>query len=323
MRLWLRALKFVTFVAIIGLALWLADIHKLVAAISRSSFTAIAVALGMSIIAVGLNAVKWRFVIPAIGFVELFKVLLIGQFYSFFFLGQASGEAAKIYLISRGPGNVSSATVSIFADRLTSFIGLLAVSVFGFAMSASQYPPNLRRIALTALALLVGVLAALRHDAFFFHVERVASWIAGTTPRYSAAFARTMRRAIQQWHLAVGNLWRIAAGLLIGALVHIVNVQIFMILAYGMGIHIDFFDWCWIAGLTSVAGLIPITIGQMTSGGALVALLHLLDVSLVDAVALSALVLAVNGMLALIGSVLEWHRLHYQTFPLAGRIEAK
>ena len=108
-----------------------------------------------------------------------------------------------------------------------------------------------------------------------------------------------------------------------GALVHIINVQIFMILAYGMGIHIDFFDWCWIAGLTSVAGLIPITIGQMTSGGALVALLHLLDVSLVDAVALSALVLAVNGMLALIGGVLEWHRLQYRTFPPAGRIEAK
>lgn len=309
MRKFLSFLKLVMVPAIIGVIIWLSGVREIYAVILRSSFTIIAGAFVLSMIAVGLTAVKWRFVIPTIKVAELFKAALIGQFYSFFFLGQASGEAAKIYLISRESGNVSGATVSVFTDRLTSFIGLLTVSVLGFALSSSQYPPQLQQIALIGLTLLVAILIALRHDAFFLHAERVASWIEGRTPAYSSAIARELRRAIQQWHVAVSNPWRVLAGVTVGALVHIVNVLTFMILAFGIGVHINFFDWCWIGGLTSVAGLIPITIGQMTAGGALVALLRLQNVSMVDSLALSALVIAVNGMLAIVGSFLEWHRL--------------
>jgi uncharacterized protein (TIRG00374 family) len=309
MRIFLSFLKLVIVPAIIIAVVWLSGIREIYAVIVRSSFGAVGAAFALSMIAVGLIAVKWQLVIPAIKLADLFKAALIGQFYSFFFLGQASGEAAKIYLISRGSGNVSGATVSVFTDRLTSFIGLLTVSVLGFAMSSGQYPPKLQQIALIGLVLLVGVLIALRHDAFFFHAERVAAWIEGRTPGYSAAIARELRRAIQQWHVAVSNLWRVVAGVLVGALVHIVNVLTFMILARGIGVHLDFFDWCWIGGLTSVAALIPITIGQMTAGGALVALLRLQNISLVDALALSALVIAVNGMLAIVGGFLEWFRL--------------
>ncbi|MBI5261248.1 MAG: flippase-like domain-containing protein [Bradyrhizobium sp.] len=298
--------------AIIGVVVWLSGIREIYAVILRSSFSEVAGAFVLSMIAVGLTAIKWRFVIPAIGVAELFKAALIGQFYSFFFLGQASGEAAKIYLISRESGNVSGATVSVFTDRLTSFIGLLTVSVLGFAMSSSHYPQKLQQIALIGLMLLVAILVALRHDAFFFHAERIATWFESRAPAYSSAIARELRRAIEQWHAAVSNPWRVMAGVLVGALVHIVNVLTFMVLAVGIGVNMDFYDWCWVAGLTSVAGLIPITIGQMTAGGALVALLHMQNVSMVDAVALSALIIAVNGMLAIVGSLLEWRRLHFR-----------
>ena len=309
MRKFLSIVKFVMIPAIIGIVIWLSGVREIYAVILRSSFGVIAGAFVLSMLAVYLIAVKWRLVIPTIRVTELFRAALIGQFYSFFFLGQASGEAAKIYLISRESGNVSGATVSVFTDRLTSFIGLLAVSVLGFALSSNQYPPQLQWTALIGLTLLVAVLIALRHDAFFHHAERVASWIEGRSPAYSSAMARELRRAIQQWHVAVSNPWRVLVGVSVGALAHLVNVLTFMLLAFGIGVRIDFFDWCWIAGLTSVAGLIPITIGQMTAGGALVALLLLQHVSMVDSLALSALVIAVNGMLGLIGGLLEWHRL--------------
>ena len=302
-------LKLVMVPAIIGVIIWLSGIREIYAVIVRSSLGIIAAAFALSMLSVGLTAVKWRFVMPTIGVARLFKAALIGQFYSFFFLGQASGEAAKIYLVSRESGNVSGATVSVFTDRLTSFIGMLTISVLGFALSSSRYPPRLQQTALIGLTLLVAVLIALRHDAFFHHAERLASWIESRTPAYSSAIARELRRAVEQWHVAVSNPWRVLAGVTIGALAHIVNVLTFMVLAAGIGVHIDFFDWCWIGGLTSVAGLIPITIGQMTAGGALVALLRLQNVSMVDALALSALVIAVNGMLAIVGSLLEWHRL--------------
>jgi uncharacterized protein (TIRG00374 family) len=302
-------LQLVAVPAIIAVVVWLGGIRDIYAVILRSSFGIPAGAFVLSMIAVSLTAAKWRLVIPSIKVHELLEAALIGQFYSFFFLGQASGEAAKVYLISRKSRNVSGAAVSVFTDRLTSFIGLLTVSVIGFAMSSSHYPPRLQQMAIAGLVLLIAALVALRHDAFFVHAERIASWIEGRTPGYPSAIARALRRAIQQWHVAVRSLWRVMAGVSIGALIHVVNVLTFMTLANGIGVRLDFFDWCWIAGLISVAGLIPITVGQMTAGGALVALLRLQDVSLVDALALSALVIAVNCMLAVVGALLEWRRL--------------
>lgn len=316
MKNWLHALKIATFAAVVGLVVWVSDVHEIYAVILRSSIGAIAASLALSVIAVGLNALKWRLVTPTISVLELFKAAMIGQFYSFFFFGQASGEAAKIYLISRGSGNISGATVSVFADRLVSFIGLLTVSVVGFAMSKASYPAELQRVALLGLVVLVAILVALRHNAFFIYAERAACWLEGRTQRYSAAFATALRQAIEQWHVSTSNPWRITGGLSVGALVHITNVVTFMILARGISINISFFDWCWIAGLTSVAGLIPVTIGQITSGGALVALIHLQNVPIADSLALSALIILVNCMLALIGCLLEWRRLQFPATPL-------
>ncbi len=309
MRRLLLFLKLMAVPIIIGVVVWLSGIREIYAVILRSSFGVIVGAFALSMLAVGLTAAKWRFVIPTINVAELFRTALIGQFYSFFFLGQASGEAAKIYLISRQSGSVGGATVSVITDRLTSFIGMLSVSVIGFALSSSQYPLQLQQGALIGLTLLVAVLIALRHDAFFLRAERFAAWVESRTSAYSSIAARELRTAIQQWHIATANPWRVLAGVLVGALVHVVNVLTFMVLAAGVGVRVDFFDWCWIGGLTSVAGFIPVTIGQLASGGALVALLRLQNASMVDALAISALMIAVNGMLAIVGALLEWYRL--------------
>ncbi len=309
----LTFLKYVMVPALVAAAIWLSGIREIYDAILRSSFVNITEAFVLSLLSVGLTAVKWRLIIPAIKTLELLKAALIGQFYSFFLFGQASGEAAKIYLISRETGSISSATVSVFTDRLTSFIGMLVISVVGFALSSGQYPAQLQQVALIGLVLLIGILAALRHDAFFIKTEHLAAWVESRSPAYSSVIARELRKAIQQWHIAISRLSRVLAGISIGALAHIVNVITFIVLARSIAVHLDLFDWCWIAGLISVAGLIPITIGQMAAGGALVALLHLQGIPVTDALALSALTLLVNAMLAMTGGALEWRRLRAQT----------
>ena len=172
---------------------------------------------------------------------------------------------------------------------------MLSVSVIGFGMS-SRLPAEISAITLAGLVLLVGGLIALRHDALFRWAERVVAWIEGRRTVFGA-LVRELQNAIRQWHVAVSQWWRVVTGVSIGALVHIVNVLTFMVLAVGIGINIGF-GRCWIAGLVSIAGLIPITIGQVTAGGALVALLRVQNVSMVDAVALAALVVAVTCLVA-------------------------
>jgi uncharacterized protein (TIRG00374 family) len=313
----LRTVKLVVFAAIVGLLIWFGGTQNILQSMRRVGFPTILLAFILSVVVIWLIAVKWRFILPRAGTVSLFKVALIGQFYSFFFLGQVSGEAAKIYLLSRASGDIGGSAVSVLADRLTSFIGLLILSVIGFALSTNTFPPALQRTSLIVLAVLLGGLLALRNNAVFALAERLIAWVEGLSPRL-AATAGLLRKAVDQWHVSVANTYRVVAAVLMGVFIHVGNVLTVMILADAINIRFGFFDWCWIVGLMSIAGFIPITIGQVTAGGALVGLLQLLKVPLADAVALSALVLAVNFLLGLSGAVAAWRGLHRPLDKTAG-----
>lgn len=120
-----------------------------------------------------------------------------------------------------------------------------------------------------------------------------------------------LRQAIEHWYVAVRNIHRVAAGVTLGALVHVGNVLVVMVIARGVGIDINFFDFCWIVGVMSIAGLVPIVTGQLVAYGTLVALLQLLGVPLVDAVATFVLIMAIHLVIATIGGFLAlqvWDR---------------
>jgi len=300
-------LQLVAFIAIVGLVIAFADLKSIWQGAQRASLGVIILAFVLSIVIITTSAFKLQLIMPAVPVATLIRIALISQFYSYFFLGQASGEAAKIYMLSRASGKLSGSMVSVIADRLTSFIGLLIVSIVGFGFSPSTYPHRLQELSLIFLAVLTIALLALRHDVAFLLAERIVVRIEQSMPRLKSIVG-PLREAIEQWHVSVRNIYRVLAGVSIGAIVHIGNVSVVMILASGVGIEINFFDWCWIVGIMSVAGLVPITIGQVTAYGTMVALLQLFKIPVADALAVSVLILAVNFVTALIGALLEWQR---------------
>lgn len=307
MKRWTVVIKLVVLAGIVGLVLAISDWRAIVDAVSRVGLVVIAAAFGLSVAVIAVNAVKWQLSVPTARIAVLFRILMISQFYSFFFVGQASGEAAKMYMLSRASGHAGGAVVSVFADRLTSFIGMLLVTVVSFALSPSKYPASLQAISVTGLVVLVAALLALRHDAAFNFAERLASRLERSTREWTRAVT-FLRQAIEQWHVAVRNLARVSVGVLIGALVHIGFVLVVIIVAHGVGIRVSFFDWCWIVGIMSIAGLVPIAVANMAQQGSMTVVLQILGVPLSDALALAVLITAVNLLIAMIGALLEWYR---------------
>jgi uncharacterized protein (TIRG00374 family) len=305
---WPQLLKLATFVAIVGFLVWFGGPRDILDSMSRVGVVTVTLAFVISVLTVALNSAKWRLVLPDTPFLALLKIALISQFYSFFFFGQASGEVAKVYMLSRTSGNVGGAAASLFIDRLTSFLGLLLVSILGFALSSSTYPSALRETAIVVLVVLAALLVAIRQDAAFALAERTVVWVERTWPRLQA-IAETLRKAIVQWRASIASPSRLLFGIALGAIGHVGTVVTIALLAQGIGIYIDPLDWCWIAGLMGMAGLVPISVGQATAGGALVGLLHILGVPVADAVALSALILVVNFLLSMLGALLEWRRI--------------
>jgi len=301
------AIKLGVLAGIIGLVLAFCDLRAIFDATSRAGLIIVAAAFGLSIIVIAINAVKWHLSMPTARIAVLFRILMISYFYSFFFVGQASGEAAKMYMLSRASGHAGGAVVSVFADRWTSFIGMLLVTVIGFAFSPSKYPASLQAISVIGLAVLIALLLTLRHDAVFVLAERFATRLDRSARRWTRAVT-FLRQAIEQWHIAVRDLGRVSVSSLMGMVIHIGNVLVVIILARGVGIHVNFFDWCWIVGVMSIAGMVPITVGYVTANGVMAALLQLLGVPISDAVAVAVLLIAVHLLLALVGALIAWLR---------------
>ncbi len=293
--------------AFVGLTIWLLDARAILAVLQRIEIGHFALACVISGVVMILTAVKWRIVLPNVALGDIIRLVFIGQFYSFFFFGQASGEAAKIYLLSKNLGNVSGAAASNVADRLTSLVALLAVSVVGFACSSTEFPRGLQWTAVTVLSVCIVLLLSLRLEAAVKVALSIATWMEGSR-RAQAYAGRALRNAIAQWHASVHDLGRISLSLLLGVLIHLGNAAALAILAVGVHVSLPFADWCWIVGIMSVAGLIPLSIGQVTANGTLVGLLHIVGTPLNDAMTVSILSLFINFLIAVAGALLEWLR---------------
>ena len=292
---------------VIGLILAFGDLDSIWQGARRAGIEAILAALTLSVLIVAISAWKWHLVVPEVQISTLCKIVLIGQFYSFSLFGQASGEAAKIYVLGRTLGKLRGSMVSVLADRLTSIIGLLVVSIIGFSLSPTDDPYNFKEISVIVLVAFVVLLFALRYELVLLLATRLESRIEHSAPRLGK-ITRYFRQAVEQWHVSMRNMRRVLAAVLFGALIHVCNAALVMILAQGVGIGVSFFDWCWIVGIMGIAGLVPITMGQLTSYATMVALLQLFNVSVADALAVSMMILAVHFFSAATGALLEWIR---------------
>ena len=306
-RLLWRAFQVAALIVLIALVVTFADLPKILSAVTRIGPVIMVSGLIISIISIMGNACKWHLLTPQIGVMALFRVLMISQFYSFFLLGQASGEAAKIIMLARSSGRSSGAIVSVLADRITSLVGLLIVAVLGFSLSGGDYPDELRWLSIVSLVALVVGLLALRHNAVFRFAEYVIQRIERSSTRL-VLVARPLRHAIEQWHASFKDLRVVAVSTVIGSAVQVTNVSLAMLLAHQVGIHVPFWDWCWIFGIVSIAGLIPITIGSVTAGSTLVGLLVLVGAPVNAAVAVTISQLAINFILAIAGGALAWRQ---------------
>jgi uncharacterized protein (TIRG00374 family) len=297
----IRILGTLTFV---GLTIWLLDVRTTFAVLERVEIGYFFLASVLSCLVLIITALKWRIVLPTVSFRDLVRIVFIGQFYSFFFLGQATGEAAKIYLLSKNLGNMSGAAASSVADRLTSLVGFLTVSLLGFALSSIEFPPALQWLSITILSVCLAFLLSFRLPVAVQIALRLTMRMEAAS-RIFVYSARAFRNAIAQWHSSVRDLRRLSAALFLGVLIQLGNVCTLAILASGIQLNLPFADWCWIMGIMSVAGLIPLSIGQVTANGTLVGLLHVAGVSLNDALAVSIMSLLTNFLIAVLGAIEE------------------
>jgi uncharacterized membrane protein YbhN (UPF0104 family) len=262
----------------------------------------LAVAAGLTLLALVLSALRWQKVLDAMdlhaGLRRLLSHYLAGQFVSNVLPSTIGGDGLRVIRLSKETGESPKTFASVVLERLTGWLVLPIISVVGFLLN-----PPLRHLG-TATRVALGL-------AFATLVALVAVLYAAANERLGGRFVARegWQRFAGAIHLGVDRL-RHRPGdalqlLIVGFVYQLVLVLAAVAAAQSLGIGHS-------AGLTAllaffpavaIAQVLPIGIsGLGVREGAFVLFLHPLGVATEEAIALGLLLYLLNLGVSLLGA---------------------
>ena len=289
---------------LLALFVWRIDLHALLIAIRDVSAGGWLMNLLLFLAAHLLAAYKWRLLLPEGRFGTLLKLNFVGQYYGMLLPGQIAGEAVKAYRLGKGQQNAERLAASVVIDRITGFLGLLAVALCGIALSWS----SARQTILAALLLAVVALCALLFSFQLPWWERASQMLSRRGAR-AERVAGQLLRLLVAWRDYARAPLQLLVSVLVGAAFQLIAVWINFRIGKEVGLTVAFADWCWVFGIVSIVTALPFTVaGLGLREGSFVGALALLGVASEKAVAVSFVVFSLLLAGAAIGAVLEFSR---------------
>jgi uncharacterized protein (TIRG00374 family) len=248
-----------------GLLAWLlsrsdmAHIARLMEGISPLLLLA---CFSVSLAATLVASLKWKLFLPSQSVGLLFRLNLVGLFYSMILPGQIAGEVVKAYRLGKGHRDAEIVVASVVLDRATGLIGLLMVGLIG-AIWTQGLPDNRIGVALFgAFAVGMAGLYALRWGFIHAAADGVLADTTKAFPR-TAPLCGKLRIFVEAWcsYLRQPALLIGAVAIAIG--LQLIHVLIITFLSQPLGIHVSPLDWFWVFAVVSVAVVVPVSLGQV------------------------------------------------------------
>lgn len=274
-------------------------------ALFRESPALVAIALGLTFLALLAGAVRWHGLLRALclrtPFSTVFRSFFAGQFFNAFLFGACGGDLYRAIAAARiHPGREAEAAASVVLDR---GIGLLATLFFGCLALIPGAGERLSDPAWNKASWLMGAFA-LAGAAAAAAALAATPWelAARLAPRRALAILSRIRSAFafprRDPPAAAGaTILSIANLLLLAAACHA--------LASAMGLAIPWREWLPIFPVITILAAVPLTPGGLGIREALfVALLAPLGIPPASAVALSILNYLAGAVWSLFGGLL-------------------
>lgn len=267
--------------------------------------SAIGYGVAVNILVYFISAYKWSLFLPEYPFSKLIMTAAAGRFYSFILPGQISGEAAKVYQLSRFKKEAGLVASSVLVDKLTGLMSLAIISIIGAIFSSRALPVALIIFMFLFFLAFISLLMLVRNNFFyglltglFARMSKKNIWM--------GKFAEQTEKMISHWLVFSKNLGLIFYSILVGCILQSMGVLLVFILSRGLMIDASLFDYCWIYGFVAMALLIPLTVGGLgIREGSFIGLLGWLGVSGEKALALSLVFLGFQIFDAVMGGSVE------------------
>lgn len=251
------------------------------------------------LVAWAIAAAKWKTLLPRHSIRSLFGLNFVAQYYSMLLPGQLAGEIVKAYRLGRGTQDAEWIAASVIVDRITGFMGLLAVALGGIAFSRSEIDSRIiSTLAIASVILLAGLFCF--KSPWWLRIVRSATKRLGR-------FGVQAGRLIDAWKSYLDQPAILVINITLAVIFQLTAVWVNLLFARELGIDIAFADWCWLFGLISIVTMLPFTIGGIgLREGSFVGSLAMLGIEPEKAVALSFAVFSLILSGAAIGAALDW-----------------
>lgn len=291
-------LKLLVSAALLSYFLSRTDLQALVAALASIPPGVLVLAALLFVAAFFVSTGKWKLIAPFMPFAALAKAGLVGQYYGLVLPGQIAGEVSKVFYLRRhGVATAPELTASIGIDKATGLIGsVFVLGTIGTVFSDYPLPAAVK------VVFIAGLIASLAL-VFFLRIPALYRLVDGL---FSTWDIPAVRELLSHWKKITEHPLRIAASIACAVLSQVLAVMIAVVVGGSLGIHVGFFDWCWILSILSVVLLLPVTVGGLgLREGSLVTLLALFGAAPEAALALSFTLFGLQILLAVIGAIYE------------------
>ncbi len=268
------------------------DFSRIFELLKSFETSSILITIVVLVIQILIANIRWMILLNVLNFrltyIELLQYFWIGIFFNQMLPSSIGGDAARIYYLRKSSGNIKSATLGVFLDRIFGIAGLsfLAWSVLFFLPSALDDSIIQSGIIISfGVFGLVSVLFVLDYLPF-----NLPNW---KIIRGLNSLSLNARNAILSRNFGLVLI-------ILSISIHLLSVIVFIALSEGMALDINWLDMLSIIPLIILFTLIPISFaGWGLREGVMIVGMGYLNVQLEQALALSIL----YGLLVLITSI--------------------
>lgn len=237
------------------------------------------------IIGTFFSALRWKVILKGAGYdvkvVDLFRLYIKGYFYNNFLPTQMGGDVYKSVSLGNKIGNQGAALFSVFMDRFSGLIVLLAIGIFGISYKFGFF------VALLSIAIFgIGIIA------YPVILKAMAVKI-----KFLEKFEKANKTFLQDKKSTVKIIF-------LSILVQVSSFLMASILFFGMGIVLSFWTIFAFMPLASLSLLIPSFNGYGTQDTVYAFLFGNAGVTVEISIAVSLLIHLIRIVMSLIGGLI-------------------
>ncbi len=260
-----------------------------------------------------INSGRWGLLLRAAGVKEspgvLISLYYIGMFFSQLLPTGAGGDAVRMWAISKRHGKPAAAIIATFQERLVG-MGMscllgMCVGIFYF----NRLPPNARVWMVIFQALMVTVVAVGLYPRLPLALAALFWDLAGKAISLEALGESKIGRKLAGAFSHVANLPPLTAGrllpiLLVGLGGILLSIGEWWAMGRAVGIDLPYTVYCLVVPLVWIISMLPSVGGMGVREGGFVYLMSLFGVAKSPALAVAALYLIAQTLLAGVGGLL-------------------